>query len=228
MATTAQELPDLPPRLDQAILDPLLNDDQLTELCDAGRQQSVRAICTTPLQLPLLRQRLGGSGDGPKLIAAIGFPFGAVPAELRLAEAEWAAAHGADELDVVPDFRSLANGNTTAFAEDLAGLCELGLPLRVILDMARLSEEQLSSAVEASIDAGAMGVQTGNGFGPPCQADQVRLLKTLCRNRCGIKAAGGIHSLELVLDLLQAGADLLGTSSAPQLLLAQRRPSADP
>ena len=170
-----------------------------------------------------MRNRLGG-GEGPRLIAAIDFPFGTLPASLRLAEAEWAAANGADELDVVPDFSALADGDSGRFAEDLAALCDLGLPLRVVLDMARFSDGQLELAVEAAIDAGASGVQTGNGFGPPCHPDQVSRLKQLCRGRCAIKAAGGIHSLELVHDLVAAGANLLGTSSAPQLLQAQRQP----
>ena len=58
-------------------------------------QEGVRAICTTPRQLPLLRERIGTTDAGPRLVAAIGFPFGAIPAELKLAEAEWCAAHGA-------------------------------------------------------------------------------------------------------------------------------------
>ena len=131
----------------------------------------------------------------------------------------------AQELDVVPDFQALANADAGRFSEELAMLCDLGLPVRVILDMARLSEQQLSLAVEASIDAGASALQTGNRFGPACHPDQVRQLKNLCRNRCGIKAAGGIHSLELVVALVEAGADLIGTSSAPQLVQALRRPA---
>jgi deoxyribose-phosphate aldolase len=120
----------------------------------------------------------------------------------------------------------LANGDSGAFAEELAALCELGVPVRVVLDMARLESEQLELAVEAAIDAGAAGLQTGNGFGPACQADQIHQLKQLIRKRCAIKAAGGIHSLSHAGDLLLAGADLLGTSSAPALLQAQRRPAA--
>ena len=226
MADPAQELPDLPPRLDQAILDPLLTQDQLQALCDSGRQEGVRAICTTPRQLPLLRERIGGTDAGPRLVAAIGFPFGAIPAELKLAEAKWCAGNGAQELDVVPDFNALANGDSGAFAEELSSLCDLGLPVRAILDMARLETEQLELAVEAAIDAGVAGLQTSNGFGPACDADQIRELKQLIRKRCAIKAAGGIHSLSHAGDLLLAGADLLGTSSAPALLQAQRRPSS--
>ena len=92
--------------------------------------------------------------------------------------------------------------------------------------MARLPEDLLAIAVEASIDAGAAGVQSGNGFGPPCQTEQVAALTGLCRGRCAIKAAGGIHHPELAMDLLEAGAALLGTSSAPELLQALRRPIA--
>jgi len=80
MADPAQELPDLPPRLDPAILDPLLARDQLQALCDSGMQEGVRAICTTPRQLPLLRDRIGTTDAGPRLVAAIGLPFGAIPA----------------------------------------------------------------------------------------------------------------------------------------------------
>ena len=158
------------------------------------------------------------------MIAAIGFPFGALPAELKQAEAEWAASHGAEELDVVPNFRALANGAITTYADELGALSGLGLPLRVILDMARLNQDQLALAVEAAIDAGVTGVQTGNGFGPACHPEQVQQLVGLCRKRCAIKAAGGIHSIERVAELIQAGADLLGTSSAPQLLQSLRQP----
>ncbi len=224
MAGPTKDLPDLPPLLDQAVLDPLLTNEKLIEGCDAGRQERVRGICTTLQHVPTLRDRLGGK-DGPCLIATIGFPFGALPRELKLSEAEWAAAHGADELDVVPNFTALINGQSGAFAEELALICGLGLPIRVILDMARMPTELLAVAVEAAIDAGAAGVQTGNGFGPAANPEQIEALKPLCRGRCAIKAAGGIHSLEQVLALIEAGASLLGTSSAPQLLQSLRRPA---
>jgi hypothetical protein len=82
MADPLQDLPDLPPLLDQAILDPLLNAEQLIECCDASRERNIRAICGTLARLPALRHRLGG-GDGPRLIAAIDFPFGLRPNSIR-------------------------------------------------------------------------------------------------------------------------------------------------
>ena len=223
MAESKPELPDLPPLMDQAILDPLMTEEALLAACDAGRQESVRAICTTLRLLEPLRERLGPTG-GPRLVAVIGFPFGSVPRELKQMEAEWAAAHGAEELDVIPDFTALINQNSGAFAEEIAAIGDLGLPVRVVLDMARLSEELLAIAVEAAIDAGAVGLQTSNGFGPATGSEQVKQLLSLCRGRCAVKAAGGIHTPDRVVELVEAGANLLGSSSAPQLLQALRRP----
>ena len=220
-----QELPDLAPLIHQALLDPLLSRDRLNEGCDAARQLGLGKLCTNLSQLTAVRERLGAPGP-TGLIAVIAFPFGAIPTTLKQAQAEWAAEHGAEALDVVPDLTALAEDRPNAFAEELAILINVGLPVTVILDMARLEDAQLKLAVEAAIDAGAAGLQTGNGFGPACHPDQIRQLKQLSRKRCAIKAAGGIHSLSHVSELLLAGADLLGTSSAPALLQAQRRPAA--
>ena len=121
MAESKPELPDLPPLMDQAILDPLMTQEALLTACDAGRQESVRAICTTLRLLEPLRERLGPTG-GPRLVAVIGFPFGSVPRELKQMEAEWAAARGAEELDVVPDCTALINQNSGAFAEEIAAI----------------------------------------------------------------------------------------------------------
>ena len=224
MAESTTELPDLPPLMDQAILDPLLTQEELFTACDAGRQENVRAICTTLRLLEPVRERLGATG-GPRLVAVVGFPFGTLPDELKQSEAEWAAARGAEELDVVPDFTALINQNSGAFAEEIARICELGLPVRVVLDMARLSEELISLAVDAAIDAGAAGLQTGNGFGPAASTTQVKQLLGLARGRCAVKAAGGIQTPSMAIELVEAGATLLGTSSAPQLLQALRRPA---
>ena len=89
--------------------------------------------------------------------------------------------------------------------------------------MARLSLEHLSIAVEALIDAGATGVVTGNGFGPPCSIQDIQILKKLCRGRCSIKAAGGIHTPENAIDLLSEGANLIASSRALDIIKKIRR-----
>ena len=217
-----QELPDIPPLIHQALLNPLLPEEELFTLCDAARQLGFGGVCVSLNQLEAVRRRLGGQGS-VKLIATVAFPFGALPAELKQAQAEWAAAHGADALDVTPNWAALVNGRANSFAEELAAIAALDLPMTVVLDINQLNEAQLALAAEAAIDAGAASLQAGNGFGAAVSADQIRRLRQLSRGRCAIKAAGGIREPEQALDLVEAGATALGTGHGPALIKALRQ-----
>ncbi|HGY5536764.1 MAG: deoxyribose-phosphate aldolase [Prochlorococcus sp.] len=220
-----RDLPDLAPLIDQALLDPHLDQEALKQACDAARHFGFAGLCTNLIRLPAARERLGAPGP-TKLIAVIAFPFGAIPSTLKQAEAEWAAANGAEALEVVPDFWALSQGQTECFAEELARLCALGLPVAVILNIAHLHADSLALAVDAAIDAGASGIQTGNGFSPAVSAADVRQLASLARGRCAIKAAGGLHTLDHSLELVEAGASRIGTSRGPELMQALRRGQA--
>jgi deoxyribose-phosphate aldolase len=155
-------------------------------------------------------------------VSVVGFPFGAVPAPLKLAEAEHAAAAGADELDVVPDFGALADGDHASLLADLAPICALGLPVKVIVEVGRLEPEALELLVEVSIDAGARFLKSGSGFGPAVSPEQVARLRQLARGRAAVKASGGITTPELAFDLVEAGASRLGTSHGVSLIQALR------
>ena len=216
------DLPDLAPLINQAVLDAHLDQNTLHEACDAARHFGLRGLCTNLTRLPSARKRLGPPG-ATKLIAVIAFPFGAIPSNLKLAEAEWAAAEGAEELEVVPNFLALSESQAEPFAEELSTLCELGLPVRAILDMAHLPASNLPIAIEASIDAGVNGIQTGNGFGPAVTTADVRHVAALANGRCAISAVGGVKTLGQALELIEAGANILGTSLGLELLQAQRR-----
>lgn len=215
------ERPDLAPLIDHALLDPHQGVEAIHRCCDEARHFGFAGVCLASRWLEVARERL--PLEGPvKLIGVVGFPFGAVPTAIKRAEAEWAAAAGADELDVVPDFGALADGDSSAVLDDLAGITDLGLPVKVILEVGRLDPEALALLVEISIDAGARHLKTGSGFGPPVTADQVRQLVGLARGRAAVKAAGGIADLEQALALVAAGASRLGTSRGVALMQALR------
>ena len=222
-----RDLPDLAPLIDHAPLDPHQSVDVVLRSCDEARHFGFAGVCVASRWLPVARERLGPSGGrGPKLVSVVGFPFGAIPPEIKQAEAEWAAAAGAAELDVAPDFAALADGDSSRFCNDLAPIVEVGLPVKVSLDVARLSPTALELAVEASIDVGATMLKTGSGFGPGATVDQVKQLRQLARGRAAVKAAGGINSLEQAIALVEAGAARLGTSRAVALMQALRQPEA--
>lgn len=219
------ELPDLAPLIDHALLDPHRSAEAVRECCDQARHFGFAGVCLPSSRVAVARRRLP-PGDPVRLIAVVGFPFGAVPAAIKRAEAEAAAAAGADELDVVPDFGALADGNSGAVHDDLAAICELGLPVKVIVEVGRLADADLQLLVEASLDAGVRWLKSGSGFGPAVTPAQVRRLAELARGRAGVKASGGINSLEQAFALVAAGATRLGTSRGLELMEALRAPRA--
>ena len=220
-----RELPELAPLIDHAQLDPHRGRQAVINCCDEARHFGFAGVCLASRWLDVARERLP-MGDPVRLISVVGFPFGAVPAAIKRAEAEAAAAAGADELDVVPDFGALADGDSTAVLDDLAAITELGLPVKVIVDIARLDPQALELLVEVSIDAGVRWLKSGSGFGPPVTPAQVERLRQLARGRAAIKASGGINDLEQAMALVQAGATRLGTSRGVALMQALRRPAA--
>jgi deoxyribose-phosphate aldolase len=217
----SSERPDLAPLIDHALLDPHVGREAIHRCCDEARHFGFAGVCLASRWVPEARERLPLE-DPVKLIAVVGFPFGAVPAAIKRAEAEWVAAAGADELDVVPDFGALADGDGGAVLDDLAAITDLGLPVKVILEVGRLDPAALALLVEISIDAGARYLKTGSGFGPPASCEQVATLVHLARGRAAVKAAGGIAELDQALALVEAGAGRLGTSRGVALMQALR------
>ncbi len=219
----SRELPDLAPLIDHALLDPHRGGDAVRACCEEARHFGFAGVCVASRWLAVARERLPAGGP-TRLVSVVGFPFGAVPPAVKRAEAEAAAAAGADELDVVPDFGALAEGDSAALLADLAPIAELGPPVKVIVEVARLDPAALALLVEVSLDAGARYLKSGSGFGPPVSAAEVRRLVELARGRAGVKASGGVATLEQALELVEAGAVRLGTSRGVALMQALRRP----
>ena len=216
--------PDLAPLIDHALLDPHHGSSAVRQCCEEARHFGFAGVCVASRWVASAREQLplDGKGASPQLIAVVGFPFGAVPAAVKLAEAVAAAEAGADELDVVPDFGALADRQSTPIHDELAAICELGLPVKVILEVGRLDPDALALLVEISIDAGARFLKSGSGFGPAVTVEHIEQLRHLARGRAAIKASGGITNLEQALALVEAGATRLGTSRGVALAQAMR------
>jgi deoxyribose-phosphate aldolase len=221
----SRDLPDLAPLIDHALLDPHRGREAVLACCDEARHFGFAGVCVASRWVAVARERLP-LGDRVRLVSVVGFPFGAVPSAIKRAEAEAAAAAGADELDVVPDFGALADGDSSSVLDDLAAITELGLPVKVIVEIGRLPPQALELLVEVSIDAGVRWLKSGSGFGPPVTPAQVGQLRQLARGRAAVKASGGITDLEQAMALVEAGATRLGTSRGVALMQALRRPDA--
>jgi len=195
----------------QAVLNPHFDKETIVQVCDASKQNGFAGLCTSLSNLSIARERLG-SKSTTKLISVIAFPFGFIPTSNKLKEAEYAIEKGAEELDLVPNYFALKEGNIELFAEEINQISELGIPVRVIIDAnILLNSSKLSLAINASIDAGATGIQIGNGFGPAITKNQTQRISEIVRNRCSIKAVGGIKTFDQAIEIIESGSTYIGT-----------------
>jgi deoxyribose-phosphate aldolase len=207
----------------QAILNPHFNKETIVQVCDASKQNGFAGLCTSLANLTIARERLG-SKSTTKLISVIAFPFGFIPTSNKRKEAEYAIEKGADELDLVPNYFALKEGNIELFAEEINQISELGIPVRVIIDANILiNSSKLSMAIDALIDAGAVGIQIGNGFGPSVSKDQTKHVSKLVKNRCSIKAVGGIKTFDQAIEIIEAGSTYIGTSFGFEITQEQKK-----
>ena len=215
------EIPDLAPLIDHALLHPRQGAEAVERSCREALHHGFAGVCLASRWMPQARTWLGDRG-AVKLISVVGFPFGACSSEIKRAEAEQAVEAGADELDLVPDFALLLDGELTALHDQIAALVELELPLKLILEADQLDQQQLATLVEVGIDAGVAFLKTGSGYGDPASPAVVRQLVQLAGGRARVKASGGIRNLSQAVELVQAGAERLGTSRGVELVRAQR------
>ena len=215
------EIPDLAPLIDHAQLQPRLGAETVEQCCKEALHHGFAGVCLASRWMPEARRWLGERGS-VKLISVVSFPFGASASAIKRAEAEWAVEAGADELDLVPDFALLLDGELTALHDQIAQLVELSLPVKLILEADQLTADQLDTLVEVALDAGVAFLKTGSGYGQPASPQLVQRLHKLASGRARIKASGGIRSLEQAIQLVQAGAERLGTSHGVELVTAQQ------
>ena len=207
----------------QAVLNPHYDKEMIVRVCDLSKQNGFAGLCTCLSYLPIARERLG-SKSTTKLISIIAFPFGFIPTFNKQKEAEYAIEQGAEELDLVPNYFALKEENIDSFAEEINQICELGIPVRVIIDAnTLLNLSKLSIAINALIDAGAMGIQIGNGFSPYISKDQTNNVSKIVKNRCSIKTVGGIKTFDQAIELIEAGSTYIGTSFGFEITQEQKK-----
>lgn len=201
--------------IDHTLLKPETTAGDIEKLCMEARQYDFHSVCINPCYVKLAANLLSDSKI--KVCTVIGFPLGANTSRQKQAEAEEAMADGAAELDMVIAIGALKSGDWTTVKNEIAavrGVAGKGTVLKVILETALLSREEIEKACNISVEAGADFVKTSTGFGHPgATTEVVALLRAAVGPGVGVKASGGIRTLEKFLDLVKAGANRIGTSA---------------
>lgn len=202
--------------IDHTLLKPEATPAQVRALIEEAADLGTFSVCISPNQLPVTVPQ------GLKLAVVTGFPSGAHAASVKAAEAKDAAAKGVDEIDMVINL-SLAVTGRWAQVEDEIRAVRNAAPnvlLKVIIESAVLTDEQIVAACEAAERAQADFVKTSTGFHPAGGATPhaVELMRSTVGERLGVKASGGIRDAAAATAMLRAGANRLGLSSSRAVL----------
>jgi deoxyribose-phosphate aldolase len=208
---------DLAPLIDHTLLNPLATPDAIEQLCYEADRLGFATVCVYPTYVQLAAKLL--HHKHPQVCTVIGFPTGATTTAVKRCEAQEAVENGATELDVVINLGWLKAANTEAIYQEMAQLCEeTGQTVKAILETTLLTDAEKKLAAEICLDAGVAYLKTSTGWHGGATVADVRLLRNVAGDRVGIKASGGIRTVEQALALVVAGANRLGTSRGVDLL----------
>ncbi len=213
-------------RIDHTLLRPEATSLQVVELVEEAVELGTATVCVSPSRVATAVAASAGRID---VCAVIGFPSGAHRPEIKAVEARLATAEGADELDVVVDLGLVAEGDWLGVAAEVAAVRREALGvLKVILETAALSPDQLDGTARAALAAGADYLKTSTGFHPAGGAtvEAVAALAAVAAevgpstagHRIGVKASGGIRDAATALAMIDAGATRLGCSASRAIL----------
>jgi deoxyribose-phosphate aldolase len=207
--------------IDHSLLRPELTLDEVLAGCDLAAAYQVASVCCRPLDVGQCRDALEGSGVAVGTV--VGFPHGSSTTAIKATEAELALDHGATELDMVLPIGWLRSKKDAYVQDDIAAVVAVAHArdaiVKVILENAYLTDEEKVRGCQLSEQAGADFVKTSTGYAPSGSTmDDLRLMRASVSERVKVKAAGGIRTLDLLIEGLNAGMDRCGATATAAIL----------
>ncbi|MCK5511643.1 MAG: deoxyribose-phosphate aldolase [Thermodesulfovibrionia bacterium] len=200
--------------IDHTLLKPGATETEINTLCDEAIKYGFFSVCVHPFFIKHAAERL--SATDIKIATVIGFPLGMTLHRVKIYEAIEAVLAGADELDIVINLAEVKAKKWEAVKKEITDLITAtpGTTHKIIIETHYLSDSEKISASLAVMETGAEFVKTSTGFAPSgADVRDVEMIKDATKGKIGIKAAGGIKTLQDVLSFMKAGATRIGTSS---------------
>ncbi len=204
--------------IDHSLLKPELTRADVAAGCDLAMEYETATVCCRPADLVFVVGRLRGSPVGPTTV--VGFPHGANVPAIKEREAVVAVDDGAVELDVVINIGALRAGELSYVRDELASLiyAVAPTPVKVILETAYLTPEQVETGCRVAVEARAAFVKNGTGFSPRgAEPAEIALMRRVVGDRVGVKAAHGVRTLDALLAVLAAGACRCGATATASI-----------
>lgn len=209
--------------IDHTLLKPEATEEQITVLCQEAAKYDFMSVCINPTWVSKAAALLAESDV--KVCTVIGFPLGANTPEVKAYEANDAIKNGANEVDMVINIGALKGKDDELVERDMRGVVEAAknrAVSKVIIETALLTEEEKIRACEIAKKVGADFVKTSTGFSTGgATVEDVKLMRATVGPEMGVKASGGVRSLEDALAFIEAGATRLGASSGVAIMEGQ-------
>ena len=205
--------------IDHTLLKPEASARDLEKLCGEAREHGFYSVCVHGSRIAQAYHLL--EDTGVKLAGVVGFPLGAMEADVKRYEAEAALDAGAQEIDLVLNIGRLKDGDDAYVLRELRDVVEAAeeRTVKVILETCLLSREEKIRACHLVLESGAHFVKTSTGFGSGgATIEDVRLMREAVGPKFGVKASGGIRDLPAALAMIEAGATRLGSSAGVAIL----------
>jgi len=207
--------------IDHTLLKPDATEDEIRKLCEEALQYQFASVCVNPWNVAQSAELLRGSSV--KVCTVVGFPLGATLPEVKVFEAQKSIERGAQEIDMVINIGALKSRSVGAVEVDIHGVVasshHAGAICKVIIETCLLTREEKIQASLACKNAGADFVKTSTGFSTAgATPEDVRLIRETIGPGTGIKAAGGVRTLEDLQKMVEAGATRIGASAGVKII----------
>lgn len=207
--------------MDHTLLKPEATQTQIESVIEEARQYNTASLCINPYWVKLAAQQLAQSPV--KVCTVIGFPLGANATATKVFETQTAIQDGAQEIDMVINIGALKQQQNLAVSDDIMAVAKVvhenDALLKVIIETALLTDEEKRRACQLAVAAGADFVKTSTGFSNAgATVADVKLMRQTVGPKIGVKASGGIHSVQETYDMIEAGATRLGVSASVAIL----------
>ena len=212
---------DIAGMIDHSLLQPTMTDTELEEGCGVAREYQVASVCIKPYYLARCAELLDGSGVLPS--TTIGFPHGGHTTGVKVAEAERAIADGGVELDMVVNIGKVLSGDWSFVRDDIGAVCEIthshGKALKVIFENCYLDDHHKIRLCELCGELGVDFVKTSSGYGTGgATIDDLKLMRLHSPSEVQVKAAGGVRTLDALLEVRALGVSRVGASRTVEML----------
>ncbi|NYF24925.1 deoxyribose-phosphate aldolase [Sporosarcina sp. JAI121] len=206
--------------IDHTLLKADAKKTEIQTLCEEARKYTFASVCVNPTWVKTAAFALEGSPV--KVCTVIGFPLGASTSEVKAFETADAITNGATEIDMVINIGALRSGDDEIVKNDIESVVNAAKGkaiVKVIIETSLLTEKEKRKACELSVLAGADFVKTSTGFSTGGATEQdVKLMRAVVGPKTGVKASGGVRSLDDMKKMIDAGATRIGASSGVKIM----------